>query len=120
MYKTSDKIINPIKKAIENWKVESAAGEETRAEVKIQRGIFKEVILAIAICYSADATQIYIYKMHWVGGLQILKITGKGKPTYPQWQDICQKRKSSRNRHANDKTRQSIYKNLGWNNVACW
>ena len=41
MYKIFDKVINFIMKAIANWKVKLAAGEQTLAVGKIQRGNFQ-------------------------------------------------------------------------------
>ena len=42
IYKISNKIINFIMNAMENWRVELMAGGQTRAKVKIQRGFFLE------------------------------------------------------------------------------
>ena len=41
MFKISNKNINFIMKAMENWKVELAAGCQILTEVKIQKSIFK-------------------------------------------------------------------------------
>ena len=41
MFKLSEQVANFITRAIENRKVELAAGGQTQAEVKIRRGIFK-------------------------------------------------------------------------------
>ena len=43
MYKISDKVIKFIPEVMKNWKAEMTAGGKTLAEVKIQRGIFKEM-----------------------------------------------------------------------------
>ena len=42
MYKISNKIINFILNAMENWRVKLIGGGQTQTEVKIQRGIFQE------------------------------------------------------------------------------
>ena len=44
-------------RAIENWSVELATKGQTRAEVKIQKGIFH------SSCYSYDATESYTMKI---------------------------------------------------------
>ena len=58
MYKISNKIVNFIEKAMENWRVQLKPGKQSLAEVKIQRGIFQEVITT-NVYYSNDATQSY-------------------------------------------------------------
>ena len=53
MYKTSDEVMNFIKKTMKTWRVELTAEGRSLAEAKIQRGIFQEDALPPLLCIIA-------------------------------------------------------------------
>ena len=66
MYKISDKVINFITKAMENCRVELAAGGQMLTEIKIWRLIFQGDSFVITITNSKDDIQLYTEEMHRV------------------------------------------------------
>ena len=58
MFKISDKIINFLTKALENWRIKLTAAEQILAEIKLQKGILKENAYGTAICYSNGTAQL--------------------------------------------------------------
>ena len=79
MLKISDHVINLITKSMENWVVE-LTGRQTKAVIKIQRGIFLEGSLSPLLFVRAMMTFNYLLrKMH--SGLQIYKVIGRDKST---------------------------------------
>ena len=67
MYKISCKVLNFITKDIKNWKMELAAGGQTLAEVKLQRGIFQGVSFLLLLFVVTMMPLNYILKKCTVG-----------------------------------------------------
>ena len=67
MYQIFDKIIYFITKAMENWKVELAAGGQTQREVKIQRDIFQDNSLTPLLFVIAMMLFNYMLRKHTSG-----------------------------------------------------
>ena len=72
MYKMSNKIINFFMEAMENWKVELAAGGQTLVEGKIQRSIFQRDSLSPLIFVIVVMPLNYI-RRRGTGGYKITR-----------------------------------------------
>ena len=62
MFKISGQVVNFIMRFLENWRVEFSAGEQTLAELRIQKDIIQKHSL-LSLLYCNDATEFYNKKM---------------------------------------------------------
>ena len=62
MFKISGQVVNFIIRFLENWRVEFSAGEQTLAELRIQKDIIQKHSL-LPLLYCNDATEFYNKKM---------------------------------------------------------
>ena len=60
MYKISDKVLNFISKATENWKLDLVVGRKTLVKTKIQRSIFHRDSLSLLLFVKMMSLIIYL------------------------------------------------------------